>query len=217
MPCFLVAVLALGQAMGALGQAEKQPPATTAMKAVVDQVEADWVDGRWANTEVGPFLASTILTPRGRVDKGIAIKVGDKATGHGLLQHRTAWVQRRLDRGIFEYEGQSLRLDELAGPEGGHDFVNGNAVGWAHGSDWNDPRANRRGPCPGTGPSIADCIGTANGWHSITRWGTPQFSSHPGPARSAGNRSSRARLKLAPEPNRFPALSPPTQHDRHLG
>ncbi|MED5278584.1 MAG: hypothetical protein VYD86_05650, partial [Verrucomicrobiota bacterium] len=89
MPCFLVAVLALGQA-------EKQPPATTAMKAVVDQVEADWVDGRWANTEVGPFLASTILTPRVRVDKGIAIKVGDKAQATvcfntELLGYNAAW------------------------------------------------------------------------------------------------------------------------------
>ena len=67
------------------------------MKAVVDQVEADWVDGRWANTEVGPFLASTILTPRVRVDKGIAIKVGDKAQATvcfntELLGYNAAWT-----------------------------------------------------------------------------------------------------------------------------
>ena len=67
------------------------------MKAVVDQVEADWVDGRWANTEVGPFLASTILTPKGRVDKGIAIKVGDKAQATvcfntELLGYNATWT-----------------------------------------------------------------------------------------------------------------------------
>ena len=148
MPCFLVAVLALGQAMGALGQAEKQPPATTAMKAVVDQVEADWVDGRWANTEVGPFLASTILTPRVRVDKGIAIKVGDKAQATvcfntELLGYNAAWTG-----GFLNMKANRYGLTSWPDPKGDMIFVNGNAVGWAHGSDWNDPRANRRGPLP---------------------------------------------------------------------
>ena len=71
-------------------------------------------------------------------------------------------------------------------------FVNGNAAGWAHGSDWNDP-PNRRNPCPSLG-RIADCIGTANGWHSTTRLRTPQFSSHLG-RRSRRATVPRARLK----------------------
>ncbi|HCV98198.1 MAG TPA: hypothetical protein DGJ56_02765, partial [Verrucomicrobiales bacterium] len=134
--------------MGALGQAEKQPQATTAMKAVVDQVEADWVDGRWANTEVGPFLASTILSPRGRVEKGIAIKVGDKAQATvcfntELLGYNAAWTG-----GFLNMKSNRYGLTSWPEPKGDMIFANGNAAGWAHGSDWNDPRANRRGPLP---------------------------------------------------------------------
>src|SRR6266446_4222408 len=41
------------------------------------QVEKDWVDGRWNQTDVGPFLASTLFTPNGPVAKGLSIRVGE--------------------------------------------------------------------------------------------------------------------------------------------
>jgi len=134
--------------MNALGQEDSKAPATTAMKAVVDQVEADWVDGRWANTKVGPFLASTILTPRGRVDKGIAIKVGDKQQATvcfntELLGYNAAWAG-----GFLGIKANRFGLTSWPDPKGDMIFVNGNAVGWSHDSEWSDPRANNRGPLP---------------------------------------------------------------------
>ena len=148
LPRILAVALALGQTINAISQAEPKTPATTAMKAVVDQVEADWVDARWANTEVGPFLASTILTPRGRVDKGIAIKVGDKAQATvcfntELLGYNAAWAG-----GFLNMKANRYGLTSWPDPKGNMIFVNGNAVGWSHNADWNDPRENKRGPLP---------------------------------------------------------------------
>src|SRR6185503_7947486 len=61
------------------------------------QSEKDWVDGRWSQTDVGPFLASTIQLPNGAIAKGLSIRVGDPPqasvcydTGAGLL--RAGWT-----------------------------------------------------------------------------------------------------------------------------
>jgi sugar lactone lactonase YvrE len=118
------------------------------MKAVADQVEADWADGRWADAEVGPFLTSAVLTPNGRTDKGITIKLGDdvQATvcfNTELLGYNAAWAG-----GFLEFKPNRYGLTSWPSPKGNMIFANGNAVGWAHESNWNDPRANKRGPLP---------------------------------------------------------------------
>ena len=118
------------------------------MKAVADQVEADWADGRWADAEVGPFLASAVLTPNGRTDKGITIKLGDDAQATvcfntELIGYNAAWAG-----GFLEFKTNRYGLTSWPSPKGNMIFANGNAVGWAHESSWNDPRANKRGPLP---------------------------------------------------------------------
>ena len=85
----------------------------------MDQVEADWVDGRWANTEVGPFSYSTSHAT-GAGGQGHRDQGGRQGSGHGLLQHRTAWVQRSLDQGFLNMKANRYGLT-AAGPEG-HDF-----------------------------------------------------------------------------------------------
>ena len=40
--------------------------------------EADSVDGRWNQTDIGPFLGSAVPTPGGLTTKGLSIKIGDK-------------------------------------------------------------------------------------------------------------------------------------------
>src|SRR6267378_4510778 len=45
------------------------------------QTDANWIDDRWQKTDVGPFLCAAIETPRQKICKGIAIKVGDNAEG----------------------------------------------------------------------------------------------------------------------------------------
>ncbi|HZN57196.1 MAG TPA: ThuA domain-containing protein, partial [Planctomycetota bacterium] len=45
------------------------------------QSDKDWVDARWSQTDVGPFLASSIEVPGGFVTKALAIRVGDGGGG----------------------------------------------------------------------------------------------------------------------------------------
>lgn len=39
--------------------------------------DKDWVDSRWNNVDVGPFISCALQVPGGNVNKGIAIKVGE--------------------------------------------------------------------------------------------------------------------------------------------
>ena len=45
------------------------------------QAEGDWVDGRWNRTDVGPFFASNLEIPGGRIAKNLAIRIGDRSDG----------------------------------------------------------------------------------------------------------------------------------------
>jgi hypothetical protein len=61
------------------------------------QTEKDWVDGRWGQTEIGQFLASTIQLPNGNIAKGLTVRVGNANeasvcydTRAGLL--RAGWM-----------------------------------------------------------------------------------------------------------------------------
>jgi sugar phosphate isomerase/epimerase len=61
------------------------------------QSEADWVDSRWQQTDVGPFLASNLPLPEGTIAKALSIKVGEGDAGtvaydmsNGSL--RAAWT-----------------------------------------------------------------------------------------------------------------------------
>jgi hypothetical protein len=50
---------------------------TAAGKVVEQQQEKDWSDARWNQTDVGPFLASSLQTPGGMVTKALSIRVGN--------------------------------------------------------------------------------------------------------------------------------------------
>ncbi len=141
-------VLALGCSLNALGQAEKTTPATTAMKAVADQVEEDWADGRWNQADVGPFMSAAIHTPQGRTLKGIAIKVGDTAQATvcfntELLGYSAAWAG-----GFLEFDPRRYGLTGSTKPKGRILFANGMTPGWAHRGELADPRQRQLGSLP---------------------------------------------------------------------
>lgn len=145
---FLAITALLSRTTDTLAQAKKNSSATTAMKAVADQVESDWIDGRWSKVNVGPFLTSTINTPHGRVHKGIAIKVGDKAQATfcfntELLSYHSSWSD-----GFLDLKSKRYGLIDWPDPKGKMIFINGNIVGWANESNWEDPRPQKRGPLP---------------------------------------------------------------------
>src|SRR5260221_14288936 len=69
---------ALGLSLnGAMGQAATLYSEPDPSK----QNERDWVDNRWSKTDVGPFLASNLELPGGRIAKGLTIKVGEHDEG----------------------------------------------------------------------------------------------------------------------------------------
>ena len=145
---FMAITILLNQANYSLGQPDKSTSATTAMKAVVDQVESDWIDGRWSKVDVGPFLSSTINTINGRVNKGIAIKVGDKEQATvcfntELLSYHSGWAG-----GFLTLKSRRFGLTDWPDPKGEMIFINGNHVGWSHESKWKDPRPQKRGSLP---------------------------------------------------------------------
>ncbi len=145
---FMAITILLNQANYSLGQPDKSTSATTAMKAVVDQVESDWIDGRWSKVDVGPFLSSTINTISGRVNKGIAIKVGNKEQATvcfntELLSYHSGWAG-----GFLTLKSRRFGLTDWPDPKGEMIFINGNHVGWSHESKWKDPRPQKRGSLP---------------------------------------------------------------------
>ena len=138
----------LGQITSVLGQAEKKPLAITAMKAVSDQIESDWIDGRWSKVNTGPFLSSTIKTINARVNKGIAMKIGNKEQATvcfntELLSYHSGWID-----GFLTLKSSRFGLGEWPQPKGEMLFINGNHLGWSHESKWSDPRPEKRGPLP---------------------------------------------------------------------
>ncbi|MEW6161271.1 MAG: DUF6797 domain-containing protein [Verrucomicrobiota bacterium] len=72
-----------------------QPPASG--RDPGEQAERDWVDNRWSRTDIGPFLASNLELPGGRVAKGLSIKVGSQSQGSvaydtASCSWRAAWT-----------------------------------------------------------------------------------------------------------------------------
>lgn len=145
---FFGAALSLSCSLNALGQAGETIPATTAMKAVAEQVEGDWTDGRWNQVDVGPFMSADIHTPQGRTLKGIAIKVGSttQATvcfNTELLGYSAAWAD-----GFLEFDPRRYGLIGGPKPKGRTLFANDITPGWMHDGKLDDPRTGKLGPLP---------------------------------------------------------------------
>lgn len=99
-------------------------------KEVAAQAEKDWVDARWNQTEVGPFLASILKTPAGSIAKGLSVRVGD-ATGTNAATvcydtkagvFRGGWVG-----GFLKFSGSRFGLTDAPAPVGDWAFVAGGA------------------------------------------------------------------------------------------
>ena len=118
------------------------------MKAVAEQVEGDWADGRWNQVDVGPFMSAAINTPQGRTLKGIAIKVGDTSQATvcfntELLGYSAAWTE-----GFLEFDSRRYGLTGSTKPKGRILFANGITPSWAHDGKLDDPRPRKLGSLP---------------------------------------------------------------------
>lgn len=69
-----------------LGPSPARPATTSGIPTVSGrdpgaQGEADWVDNRWQQTEIGPVLFSTLALPQNTVTRALVVKVGERGEG----------------------------------------------------------------------------------------------------------------------------------------
>ncbi len=112
------------------------------------QTEKDWVDGRWQETEVGPFLGATFQTPRRATYKGIAVKLGARQEAAicfdtDLLRYSAGWTD-----GFLKFSPARYGLIQAPAPAGTVRFTSDSVPGWARQGSFADPRPLRLGPLP---------------------------------------------------------------------
>ena len=118
----------------AFAQAAVQPGAHAAAgKAAAEQREGDWVDGRWNQTDVGPFLASNLQTPVGSVAKGLSIRVGERGEAAvcydtGEPAFRGAWTG-----GFLKFDQSRFGLARPPMVAGEWAFAAAGGLGWPGG------------------------------------------------------------------------------------
>lgn len=85
------------------GRARGEPPASG--REPGSQVENDWVDNRWQETDIGRFLASNLRLPSGpALAKGLTVKLGN--AGDAAMAYDTATASLRA-----AWTGGFLKLD----------------------------------------------------------------------------------------------------------
>src|SRR5438093_3204093 len=68
------------------------------------QAEPDWVDNRWNQTDIGPFMSCSLKLPNGTIAKGLSIRIGEK--GEAAVCFDTASVTLRAG-----WTGDFLKFD----------------------------------------------------------------------------------------------------------
>jgi mono/diheme cytochrome c family protein len=101
-------------------------------KEIVFQNDSQWEDNRWQQSDVGPFLAGAISTPKGMTLKGLAIRVGDaqQATlcfDTARLQCSAAW-----EGGFLEFDARRFGLTGRLKYQGQPVFHCEPLAGWAY-------------------------------------------------------------------------------------
>ena len=113
------------------------------------QTEKDWVDARWARTQMGPFMSGHIATPHGGTAKGIALRVGDQGEATvcfdtDLLRYSAGWTG-----GFLQPDASRYGLIHPLKPVGDIVFSTEKSPGWADGRGrFDDLRQPRFGPLP---------------------------------------------------------------------
>lgn len=95
------------------------------------QAEADWVDNRWQQTEVGTFLASSIRLPDGSVvAKALTIKVGEHEEGAVVYDTATCSLRAAWTGGFLEFSPRRFGLIDMPKPAGTIQFSAKAGLGW---------------------------------------------------------------------------------------
>lgn len=95
------------------------------------QGEKDWVDNRWQQTDVGPFLASSLRLPDGTIAKGLTIKVGKDNEGSVAYDTATGALRAAWTGGFLDFDPGRFGLIGAPKPSGQLAFVGINPPGAA--------------------------------------------------------------------------------------
>lgn len=100
----------------------RTPPAAGAPKKIAgepaisgrepgSQGEKDWVDNRWQDTDVGPFLASNLRLPDGSViAKALTIRVGEHGEGAVVYDTETCTLRAAWTGGFLKFDAGRFGL-----------------------------------------------------------------------------------------------------------
>ncbi len=85
---------------------DKTPPEHWGREVIgFDWKEADSVDNRWNQTQIGPFLASIVPIPGQKsVEKGLSIKVGDRGQGAVCYDTQTLALRAGWTGGFLKFD-----------------------------------------------------------------------------------------------------------------
>ena len=94
------------------------------------QGEADWVDNRWQQTDLGPFLASAVPLPGKTLAKGLSIRVGDGGLGGMAYDTVTGNLHAAWSGEFLKVDSARFGLMRPPQPAGPIAFSSRPGLGW---------------------------------------------------------------------------------------
>ena len=103
---------------------------SAAGKEVERQQEKDWSDARWNQTDIGPFLASSLQTPGGMVTKALSIRVGNNGEASVCYDLASSSMRAGWTGGFLKFS--AVRFGIMGAPTraGEWAFSTTGSVGW---------------------------------------------------------------------------------------
>ncbi len=80
--------------------------------------DSNWVDGRWNNTEFGPFQNYTLQVPGGFIAKGISIKLGEQNEASVCFDASRCAIRAAWKGKFLKFDGARYGLIKWPVPEG---------------------------------------------------------------------------------------------------
>jgi len=101
-------------------------------EAIPLQAEGHWVDGRWANADVGPFLGGSIRLKDQHTLKGIAIRVGDQQQASVCFDTARLRMSAGWENGFLKLGARRYGLIDPPAANGEQFFSTKPLAGWAN-------------------------------------------------------------------------------------
>ena len=128
--CVAIAVVLLGFLLSPRAAENEAGRHLAAGKEVGQQGEKDWSDSRWDQTDVGPFLASSLQTPGGMVVKALSVKVGNEGEASVCYDLGNPSLRASWTGGFLKFSAVRFGIMGAPKPAGEWEFSTTSSVGW---------------------------------------------------------------------------------------